>query len=67
MFDAPEKTKIKGLLYAVQKAGQKWMVSNRKPQSMKGEEQLAPLDPKICASMPLHMCSLTKSNELMSF
>lgn len=44
MFDAPEKTQRKGFLYA----GQKWLVINKQPWSMKGEvgeKELAPLDP----------------------
>lgn len=44
MFDAPEKTQRKGFLYA----GQKWLVINKQPRSMKGEvgeKELAPLDP----------------------
>lgn len=41
MFDAPEKTKIKELLYALQMAAQNWQAWTGE----EGEEQLAPLDP----------------------
>lgn len=37
MFDAPEKTKITGLLFAVQKAVYKLLVNNRQSRSTSGE------------------------------
>lgn len=37
MFDAPEKTKIIGLLYAAQKAVSKLLVNKKQPGSEMGE------------------------------